>query len=100
MHDVKRGKSKTRMWANAQRDGRPAEYRWRRVLNAAKFGSRPLLRGRKVNIARGKVLLLNNSRRKCINSLPAQETAKHHAKFGWLLLSDVAAVTKPRRESH
>jgi len=21
-------KSKTRMWANAQRDGRPAEYRW------------------------------------------------------------------------
>jgi len=20
---------KTRMWANAQRDGRPAEYRWR-----------------------------------------------------------------------
>jgi len=23
------------MWANAQRDGRPAEYRWRRVLNAA-----------------------------------------------------------------
>jgi len=33
------------------------------------------------------------------SSLPAQETAKHHAKFGWLPLSDVAAVTKPRRES-
>jgi len=30
--------SKTRMWANAQRDGRPAEYRWRSLLNAAKFG--------------------------------------------------------------
>ena len=29
---------KTRMWANAQRDGRPAEYRWRRLFNAAKFG--------------------------------------------------------------
>jgi len=29
---------KTRMWANVQRDGRPAEYRWRRLLNAAKFG--------------------------------------------------------------
>jgi len=28
----------TRMWANAQRDGRPAEYRWRPLLNAAKFG--------------------------------------------------------------
>jgi len=28
----------TRMWANAQRDGRPAEHRWRRLFNAAKFG--------------------------------------------------------------
>ena len=26
------------MWANAQRDGRPAEYMWRRLFNAAKFG--------------------------------------------------------------
>jgi len=26
------------IWANAQRDGRPAEYRWRRLFNAAKFG--------------------------------------------------------------
>ena len=24
----------TRMWADAQRDGRPAEYRWRPLLNA------------------------------------------------------------------
>jgi len=32
-------------------------------------------------------------------SVPAQETAKHRAKFGWLPLSDVAAVTKPRRET-
>ena len=31
-------KKKTRMWANAQRDGRPAEYRWRPLFNAAKFG--------------------------------------------------------------
>jgi len=29
---------KTRMWANAQRDGRPAEHRWRPLFNAAKFG--------------------------------------------------------------
>ena len=28
----------TRMWANAQPDGRPAEHRWRPVFNAAKFG--------------------------------------------------------------
>ena len=27
------------MWANAQRDGRPAEHRWRPLLNAAKFGT-------------------------------------------------------------
>ena len=26
------------MWANIQRDGRPAEYRWRPLFNAAKFG--------------------------------------------------------------
>jgi len=31
-------KNKIRMWANAQRDGRPAEYRWRPMFNAAKFG--------------------------------------------------------------
>jgi len=30
--------STTRMWANAQRDGRPAEYRWHPLFNAAKFG--------------------------------------------------------------
>ena len=28
----------TRMWANAQPDGRPAKYRWRPLFNAAKFG--------------------------------------------------------------
>jgi len=26
------------MWANAQRNGRPAEYMWRPLFNAAKFG--------------------------------------------------------------
>ena len=36
------------MWANAQRDGRPAEYRWRPLFNAAKFGWRPLLECRAV----------------------------------------------------
>ena len=29
---------KLEMWANAQRDGRPAEYRWRPLFNAANFG--------------------------------------------------------------
>jgi len=42
--EIRRGKKERkieeeiRMWANAQRDGRPAEYRWRPLFNAAKFG--------------------------------------------------------------
>jgi len=36
-------KKVTRMWANAQRDGRLAEYRWSPLFNATKFGRRPLL---------------------------------------------------------
>jgi len=37
--EIRRGKKEqTRMCANAQRDGRPAKYRWRPVFNAAKFG--------------------------------------------------------------
>jgi len=31
------------MWANAQRDGHPAEYRWRPLFNDAKFGWCPIL---------------------------------------------------------
>ena len=27
--------AKTRLWADGQRDGRPAEYRWRPLFNAA-----------------------------------------------------------------
>ena len=30
---------KTRMWADVQRDGRPAEHRWCPLLNVAKFGT-------------------------------------------------------------
>ena len=40
------------MWANSQRDGRPAEYRWRPLFNAAKFGWRPLLECRAVTLPR------------------------------------------------
>ena len=32
----------TRIWADAQPDGRPAEYRWRPLLSAAKFGESSL----------------------------------------------------------
>ena len=40
------------MWANAQRDGRPAEYRWCLLFNTAKFGWRPLLECRAVTLPR------------------------------------------------
>jgi len=40
------------MWANAQRDGRPAEYRWRPLFNTAKFGWCPLLEYRAVTLPR------------------------------------------------
>jgi len=40
------------MWANAQRDGCPSEYRWRPLFNAAKFGWRPLLECRAVTLPR------------------------------------------------
>jgi len=40
------------MWANAQRDGCPAEYRWCSLLNAAKFGWRPLLQCHAVMLSR------------------------------------------------
>ena len=36
----------------AQRDGRSAEYRWRPLFNAAKFGWRPLLECRAVTLPR------------------------------------------------
>jgi len=40
------------MWANVQRDGRPAEYRWRPLFNAAKFCWRSLLDCRAVTLPR------------------------------------------------
>jgi len=35
--EIRRGKKEEKMWANAQRDGRPAEHRWCPLFNAAKF---------------------------------------------------------------
>jgi len=48
------------MWANAQRDGRPAEHRWRPLFNAAKFGWCSLLDCRAVTLPR------RGSRWKCL----------------------------------
>jgi len=47
-----RKKNKLEMWANAQRDGHPAEYRWRPLFNAAKFGWRPQRYCRAVTLPR------------------------------------------------
>ena len=43
------------MWANAQRHGHPAEYRWLPLFNAAKFGWCPLLQCRAVMLPRRKI---------------------------------------------
>jgi len=40
------------MWANAQHDGRPTEYRWRPLFNTAKFGWHSLLEYRAVTLPR------------------------------------------------
>jgi len=40
------------MWANAQHDGRPVEYRWRPLFKAAKFGRCPILDFRAVTLPR------------------------------------------------
>jgi len=42
------------MWANAQRDGRPVKYRWRPLLNTAKYGWCPLLECHAVTLPRRK----------------------------------------------
>ena len=51
---VQQSITKLEMWANAQRDGRPVEYRWRPLFNAAKSGWCPLLECRAVTLQRRK----------------------------------------------
>jgi len=55
--------------------------------------------GCKVNFAPGNIPLGSKSPWKCIYSVPAQDTAKHHAKYGWRSLSDIGAGTKPTCET-
>jgi len=52
-----------------------------------------------MNFAPGKIPSGGKSPQKCAYSVPAQETAKHRAKFGWPPVIDVAAVTKRIRET-
>jgi len=59
------------MWANAQPDGRPAEYRRRPVLNAAKIGSHTLL----------DCLLRSNAANRTVQDLEDTKWILHLAKF-------------------
>jgi len=47
--------TETRMWANAERDGRPAKYRWRPLFNFAKFCWRPVLECHAVMLPRREI---------------------------------------------
>ena len=71
--------STTRMWdLNAQRNGRPAEYRWRPVLNAVKSGSRPLLDCRAVTLPVGERMTRRTQSEFCTwqNSVTEQQPPK------------------------
>jgi len=71
----------TRMWANAQRDGRPAEYRWRPLFNAANFGWRPMLERRAVTLPRRET---HWNLQRCIDQTRQQISAGGRPKFAIL----------------
>jgi len=92
--------------------GTAAKCRWHPRLNAAVWlmptawvqCSNPANIGEHKTWAQSEFCSWQNSVRgknlqKCIYSVPAQETAKHRAKFGWPLLSGVGALRKRRRET-
>ena len=83
------------MWANAQRDGRPDEYRWRPLFNAAVWHT-PTTRvpcSNAANIGQRKTwtqselctwqnsVTMQEPPKVYIYIVPAQKTAKHRAKF-------------------
>jgi len=80
------------MWADAKRDGRPAEYRWHSLVNAAVWltssaqvpCSNPANIGERKNWTHSQFCTWQNSARapKNVYNVPAQETAKHRAEFG------------------
>ena len=65
--------------------------------NAANIGERKT--STQSEFCTGQNSVRGKSLRRCIYSVPAQETAKHRSKFGWPPMSDVAAVTKPIRKT-
>jgi len=109
------------MWADAQRDGRPCEYRWRPLrmfpnsilvlrgtvwlTSAAGVPCSDVANiGERKTWTQSEFYTWQNSvrgqePRKCIYTVSAQETAKHRAEFGWPAMSNDRAVMKPRRET-
>jgi len=105
------------MWADSQRDGRPPNIGgalcessvisrhkvWLTAAarvpcsNAANMGERKTWT--QSDFCSSQNSVRGQGPPKCIYSVPAQQTAKHCATFGWLPFSDVDAVTKPRRET-
>ena len=102
------------MWANAQRDGRPAEYTWRPSAQRRKVCLMPTTRvpcSNAPNMGERKTWTQSEF---CTwqNSVTGEEPLKIYifggsyprrrsniVQSGWLPLSDVATVTKPRRET-
>jgi len=76
----------TRMWANAKRDGHPAEYRWHPLFNAAKFGSRPL----------GLLECRAVARKKKKKERKKKDSRNHSMKIQWPALFHGAAIIKSK----
>jgi len=68
----------TRIWADTQRHGRPAKYRWCPLLNTAKFGWCPLLECRAVTLP-----IWKNTTLGCTwqNSIRGQEPPKMYIYY-------------------
>jgi len=96
----------TRMWTNIQRDGRPAEYMWRPLFNAAKFGWRPILECRAVMLPRRETRWnLQGFPKVTKGSQPLEGRSSPYCKDSWrrycclTLFSDCRYVPQLRRYS-
>jgi len=56
------------MWANAKRDGRPVEHRWRPLFNAAKSGCRSLLERLQTGMLNELKITVKDDRRRVLDS--------------------------------
>ena len=73
----------TRMWANAQPDGRPAEHRRRPLFNAAKYSCRPILQRRAVMLPRRETCWNLLGCRKLANRCPLVRQSSPYYEDMW-----------------